>query len=382
MTDRASLEVSVAAAIADAAVDDQGWDSLDVLLVLTCVEERTGLQLPDGSYAPGDVTDAATVVELLDEIGVPSPRRARMTLTWDRDLDATERRSLEYRANLASPDARIAVRGERPAELIALATDPGALPITDALRGALGGPPASAAGAAGNHASPALEDLATGGATATAVAGAVRAWVLARGGEVWPAPSPMLGVDELTRLGYLASGDEQLIRIGDTHALAPAVCLPFFAPLTARFADRGLLVTTTGTAFRNEPPQLDPFGRLPAFTVQETMWIGSPDWCAQVSEDFAGLASRLAEDMGLKVTWQPASDAFFLGASPATTFKSEGVVKVDGRSLAVSSVNHHGRHFVDATRPDLPPDIMTCCAGLGLERLLLAAEAVRGGGSS
>lgn len=382
MTDRAHLARAVAAAVADAGVGAANWDSLDILLVLTCVEDRTGLVLPDGSYAPSDVINAASVVELLSDGGVPSPRRARMTVSWEHELDTARRRALEYGANLASPGARIAVRCTDSAELIALAPTPGDLPVADALRGVLVGGGTAAAKTAGAAAWPTVTDLAAGGAAAAAVTTAVREWVLEQGGEVWPPPSPLLSLDELARLGYLASGDEQLVRTDRGHALAPAICLPLYAPLVSRFTGEGMIVTTTGPVFRNEPPQLDPLGRLPAFTVQETVWIGSPGWCAEVAGGFTALASRLAARLGLTVTWQPASDAFFLAASPATTAKSEAVTRVRGRSMAVSSVNHHGRHFVEATGMDLPPNVVTCCAGLGLERLLLAAEAVREGGPS
>ncbi len=368
----------VVAAIEEANLSHDDWDSLDMLLLLTLVEERTGLVLPDGSFAASQLTDADDIVELLVEYGVASGRGARLTASWDGRLDKAARRSFEYQASLAWPAARIAVRQTDHTELVALASSAELLPLVAELRAVL------------PHAVQPVLDVAPvdrrdatasvprsghdAGKRVVALAATIQQWVLDRGGEVWPPPTSLVELSLLARLGYLNTPIQQLLRTDESHALVPAVCFPLYDALAERYAGDGMLVTTLGQAFRKEPVQLDPLGRLTAFHVQELVWMGDRAWCDEIAHEVENLGSRVAEILGFPVAWRPASDAFFLSSlTPRHAAKREAVATVHGRLLAVGSVNDHGRHFTRAVNFRVPDHVVSGCAGFGIERCLLAS---------
>lgn len=373
------LRGAVVAAIDDANLSHGDWDSLDVLLLLTLVEERTGLMLPDGSFAPTQLANADDIVEMLIDCGVASGRRARLRVSWDGTLDPTARRSIEYQASLAWPAARIAVRQTDQVELVALAPSAELLPLASELRAVLAGAP---------HRVVDVTQVARVAATAPVTGGrhdsrkrvmslvaTVQEWVLDRGGEVWPPPASLVEISLLARLGYLKTLSDQLLRTDDSHALVPAVCFPLYDALAERFAGEGMLVTTLGQAFRNEPVQLDPLGRLTAFHVQELVWMGDRTWCDEIAHEVEELGTRVTGMLGFSVAWRPASDPFFLRSfSSWHATKREAVATVQHRALAVGSVNDHGRFFTSAVNCQLPEYVVSGCAGFGIERCLLASE--------
>ena len=218
-----------------------------------------------------------------------SGRRARLTVSWDGTFDTAARRSFEYQANLAWPAARIAVRQTDRTELVALAPSAELLPLASELRAVLADAPqpvvdVAPVGRVGATAPVAGRRHDAGKRVASLVA-AVQEWVLDRGGEVWPPPASLVELSLLARLGYLKSASNQLLYTDDSHALVPAVCFPLYDALAERFAGDGMLITTFGQAFRKEPAQLDPLGRLTAFHVQELVWIGDRTWCDEIARE-------------------------------------------------------------------------------------------------
>ena len=115
---------------------------------------------------------------------------------------------------------------------------------------------------------------------------------------------------------------------------------------------------------------LEPESRLEAFTVAETVVVGTATYCEAAYEQARERLTSFVRAAVPDAAWEPAEDPF----APALRRKEELVARGGGRRLALASANDHGSHFL--AERGLAGE--SRCLGLGLERLALAAAQRRG----
>ncbi len=372
-------------------VRGQEWDSLDVACVLTVIEHELGLWFPQG-VRPGLLRGLDQVVAALGRAGARRAPGVGLSLDLgggpgrlSTDELVRERRQLEYRLALAAPTARVAVSRGRQLSVLALADSVGELPLSgEALEilapGGRPGPAMPGTPMAGHPSvpppPPALRESGAG-EIAEQVGQAFNEFVTGQGGEVWLPGSPVIEVAELRALGYYDAHPEQIVHLSAELALVPAGCLPAY-PWLMR-ADGPRMGTHDQTVFRREL-RYDSVGRLPAFTQRELLWRTAAEADAELADQVVELITGLAESLGLSYRWERADDPFYLPVGAEGSGKRELRVRTAGGEIAVASVNRHGDHFV--RRGYGQTGEVTGCAGVGLERFVLAAveaRAARGG---
>lgn len=165
-------------------------------------------------------------------------------------------------------------------------------------------------------------------------------------------------------------------------ALPPALCYHVYERFAGKYLTTARLITLSGTCWRHEGPQIATLERQWAFTMRETVCIGSAsdveDFRQRMMRAAGALASRLDLDAGFLV----ATDPFF-----APTARGKAIVqRVKGlkhelalpigtdRSTAAASFNNHETFFGDAFGITLETGEVasTGCVAFGLERWLLA----------
>ncbi|HEX7353736.1 MAG TPA: amino acid--[acyl-carrier-protein] ligase [Mycobacteriales bacterium] len=219
---------------------------------------------------------------------------------------------------------------------------------------------------------------------------------------------PVLGRDDFTRTGYLASfpdliGSLHTFRGGDaehaallasyesgedwTAALVPAdvmlcsaACHPLYPTLTGRLDDDRVF-DVRGWVFRAEP-SLDP-ARMQAFRQHEMVFVGEAAAAESHRDRWLAVGLDLLTGLGLPVEKVVANDPFFgrAGRILATgqrveELKFELVCEVANADAptAITSANLHRDHFgadFAITLPDGSP-AHSACIGFGLERITLA----------
>ncbi|MFF0151911.1 aminoacyl--tRNA ligase-related protein [Micromonospora sp. NPDC005203] len=167
--------------------------------------------------------------------------------------------------------------------------------------------------------------------------------------------------------------------------LNPALCLHAYPLVEHRPVD-DLVLTLSGSCFRDESGNLNNRERLREFTMREAVFFGSQTDLARVHQRVVAMMAAVADLLGFKYQLATATDIFFndnaqeqLFSQLVTDSKIEMLVQVDdGDSIAVASLNKHGQHFAkpfglsnsDGTTPS------TMCIGFGLDRVLLALRDV------
>ncbi|GIG87908.1 aminoacyl--tRNA ligase-related protein [Plantactinospora endophytica] len=163
--------------------------------------------------------------------------------------------------------------------------------------------------------------------------------------------------------------------------LNPALCLHAYPLVEHRPVDN-LVLTLSGSCFRDESGNLNNRERLREFTMREGVFFGSQRHLAQVHQRLVAMMAAVADLFGFKYQLATATDIFFNDNAQQQLFsqlvsdsKIEMLVQLDdGEPVAMASINKHGQHFAkpfglrgsDGTTPS------TMCIGFGLDRVLLA----------
>lgn len=159
--------------------------------------------------------------------------------------------------------------------------------------------------------------------------------------------------------------------------ITPATCLHVYASLIGRHISKET-VFVHGHCARFEDGRWEPPFRLPDFHMLELVVVGSPQTVTASRNRIEALMSRKFKALGLTGTFQPATDAFFLGSNAGAKLiqqlkglKREFVVRVRGRNIALASLNYHedffGRRFGIRAAGAAAHSF---CAAFGLERLV------------
>jgi hypothetical protein len=170
-----------------------------------------------------------------------------------------------------------------------------------------------------------------------------------------------------------------------TNILNPALCLHAY-PMAASSPVDDLVLTMSGSCFRDESGNLNNRERLREFFMREAVFFGSQASLAVIHRRLVATMAAIAELFGLKYQLSTATDIFFNDNAQAQLFSqlvSDAKIELlgqvdDGDPVAVGSVNKHGQHFtkpfeitgVDGATPS------TICIAFGLDRVLLALRDV------
>jgi hypothetical protein len=349
------------------------WDSLDVACVLAVVEHSLGIVLDPAGAHPRNLRSASALERSIAEHGLRQAPAVRMRLDLaDVELASTarERRRAEYRLSLARPEVRTAVARRGPLTVWAVADRTADLPIANDALAALGITDASAP-VLSTYGPTLGGDVARGaapGGVVESIETSVHRFVAEQGGQFWVPANSTIQIDELRRLGYFDAHPEQIFRLSADLALLPAACLGAFKALEPQ----PTLATFSAAVFRREPHYDAATGRLPSYTCRELLWHTSPDQEPAMAAGVERMLASLADGLGLRWRWYEASDPFFLEEGAAGR-KRELLAETPNGEIAVASVNAHGGHFTG--RGYGREDMSTGCAGIGLERWVIAAGA-------
>jgi hypothetical protein len=374
------------------------WDSLNVEVVLATIEHQFGFVFPDG-VRPSRLRGLNSLVSELAKTGARRYPRARMRLDLgiqpqqDHGERVRARRHAEYRLALALPSATAAVSQGPELSVLFSAASPDGLPVSRDIAvilqlaqaadaGFLDGAATASTGTS-NAYEPVLEAAALrspgAGLVARTVVAAFERFVRDRGGEAWLPPSPTMPLAELIELGYYDAHPEQVVLLSPDTALLPAVCLPAYRWMAAPGGPR--MGTLGQTVFRRELSYDSEAGRLPAFTQHDVVWRASgPQEDEDIASALEDLLTDLAKGAGLRFRWAEADDPFFVQSLSADTAKRELRVQTRHGEVSVASVNRHGDHFTRRVNGEIGE--VTGCAGVGLQRFVLAAAEAAAGGDT
>jgi seryl-tRNA synthetase len=173
----------------------------------------------------------------------------------------------------------------------------------------------------------------------------------------------------------------------DGMCLNPAACFPCYPTLKGRVYETGECYTWMGRVFRYESRNINGLDRLYEFNVRELVFVGTPEYCADVRAKSLPIIEELAALIDIDCKVQTATDPFFATVSAAKKFfqaaqEVKNEIKIpalgnDGsvKHLACGSINLHGSFFGQRfgfnTKDGAPAQ--TGCVGLGIERWVLAA---------
>lgn len=202
----------------------------------------------------------------------------------------------------------------------------------------------------------------------------------------WLTAASHLPDDEAT-LERIATAGDRVGAARDTLgasdvALPPALCYHVYERFAGKCLTTARLITLNGTCWRHEGSQIATLERQWAFTMRETVCVGSAidveDFRQRMMRAAGALASRLDLDAGFLV----ATDPFF-----APTAHGKAIVqRVKGlkhelalpigtdRSTAAASFNNHEQFFGQAFGITLESGepASSGCVAFGIERWLLA----------
>jgi seryl-tRNA synthetase len=171
--------------------------------------------------------------------------------------------------------------------------------------------------------------------------------------------------------------------------LTPAACYPVYPIIAARgdVPRTGVLVDVESYCFRREASS--ELGRMQSFRMREYVCIGGPGTALGFREQWKVRAEKIATQLGVPFTLQPASDPFFgrggklMAANQveqALKFELLIPVNSDEAPTACMSFNYHQDHFGSTwgLRTDDGAVAHTACAAFGLDRLTIALFATHG----
>jgi hypothetical protein len=176
--------------------------------------------------------------------------------------------------------------------------------------------------------------------------------------------------------------DDSNARLADWF-LSPAVCYHTYAALEGECVGEGRIFTARGCCFRNEEPaEVAPGRRQVEFEMRELILVGEPGWIEARLATVQAEVDMLATECGLAdLTWQPASDPFFLprarGKAHVQRLRGTKLELCLPDGLAIASINRHGAFFGErfSIRTSDGAAAHSACVAFGLDRWVAAAAA-------
>lgn len=159
----------------------------------------------------------------------------------------------------------------------------------------------------------------------------------------------------------------------------PAACLHIYPIFENQTVDQRI-ITTKARVYRYEDKQYDGLVRLWDFTVREIVFIGSPSYVKKQLIEIEKNAVQFLRSLGVCGEIVNSSDHFYPTTKNAikekiqlaNALKHELQVKINNEHVAIASFNYHDTHFTAEYNFDKNGQIVTGCAGFGLERWVAA----------
>ncbi len=158
--------------------------------------------------------------------------------------------------------------------------------------------------------------------------------------------------------------------------LCPAACLNLYPMLREKAPVSRQWITTKTKVYRREQTYADDLSRLWEFTVRELLIVGQREFVLENLTQAQEKIMVFARQIHPEASAELASDSFFPSRENkirsrlqlANRQKTEILLPLNGRRIAVSSLNYHGSHFSRAFDFTGENQIETGCIGFGLER--------------
>lgn len=188
-------------------------------------------------------------------------------------------------------------------------------------------------------------------------------------------------MEELKKIS--ASGQVKVIETDGKNVLSPSACFHIYEKYRNANLGDFTSVTTLQSVFRNEGRfAWGEFGRLKDYHVREIVFIGNQQYVDDSLNTLMEKTTLLLKNIGLVGTIESAGDSFILPQMQRYKKvqlhkKAKYEVKLnysDDDVLSAASFNRHGRTFAYAfdIKVENKTDIVTGCAGYGIERFILA----------
>lgn len=192
------------------------------------------------------------------------------------------------------------------------------------------------------------------------------------------------GLDKQRRmLAEYAAGRDWGAALQDSGlALTASSCHHVFAKIAGSTVTsvRGFII---GPCFRYER-EAQP-GRYRQFDMAELVAVGGEEYVQQFVDVCTRSATKVFDGLGLRTRLEEAADSFTgmstIAQPTASIRKLEAVARIEGRPLAVGSINHHAAHFADrfGFECDDGRPAHSACFAFGIDRMLDLGAAVQPG---
>lgn len=163
--------------------------------------------------------------------------------------------------------------------------------------------------------------------------------------------------------------------------LPTATCYGLLVAQQDRDMDTPEVLTSIGRCFRNEE-HYDGLRRLRAFHMREAIYLGSQEGVVDHLSRATEFVLGLADQLGIKVRKEPATDPFYLGDGARSLLNQLDPVKFEFESddgTAIASVNRHRNFFGERLGISFEGEpAYSGCLAFGVERWVHALLHVHG----
>ncbi|WP_052863981.1 aminoacyl--tRNA ligase-related protein [Streptomyces niger] len=163
--------------------------------------------------------------------------------------------------------------------------------------------------------------------------------------------------------------------------LPTATCYGLLVSLQERSIETPEVITSIGRCFRNED-HYDGLRRLRAFHMREVLHVGSQEGVVDHLSRSTELVLGLADQLGIKVRKEGATDPFYLGDGSRSLLNQLDPVKFEFLSddgTAIASVNRHRNFFGERLGISFAAEsAYSGCLAFGVERWVHALLQVHG----
>ncbi|MFG2890709.1 aminoacyl--tRNA ligase-related protein [Streptomyces sp. NPDC048248] len=186
--------------------------------------------------------------------------------------------------------------------------------------------------------------------------------------------------EELAR-GETATPSPEHPLVSTSCYLPTATCYGLLVSQKERDIETPEVITSIGRCFRNEE-HYDGLRRLRAFHMREALYIGSQEGVVDHLSRSTELVLSLADQLGVKVRKEPATDPFYLGDGSRSLLNQLDPVKfefVSDDGTAIASVNRHRNFFGERLGINFGDEAAySGCLAFGVERWVHALLQVHG----
>lgn len=157
--------------------------------------------------------------------------------------------------------------------------------------------------------------------------------------------------------------------------LSPASCLNFYPMLENTYCEN-MVVTFRNKSYRYELGDFSEKTRFWEFSNREIVVVGDEKYVLSTLEEIKNILGTIFESLCPEIRLKEGTDAFFPTKSNLkmkkiqyiNKLKYEFVASIDGKDVAMASINYHNTHFSRPFGFDREGYIKTGCVGLGLDR--------------